>query len=476
MRTLQPVDTLMIETLAAWWGLDGRPGSRVLHVWLYEVLRLRAVELRNLLRKSVGEQWVVGLESEILGRVGRPEELPALFSKRLTRGLTTGDAALAEAAAMLRAVDHLHGLEAPHHHGLVVDLPAGLGGGQALLLGPAPDGLETLASSDRQLVRGQRHRTHVVRELLGLSFHVRRDDSAHRVRVHRLPGLVGATLRRALRREQLRIGVASGPVVRYAVTRHEQDATEHFGVPFWLDGVDERDRAAAEQQLDAAVVAAREARVSLLLFPELTLDDRLLVRLQAKLGEAPGGLPALVVAGSFHRQIEGVPRNRCTVLDGGGEVLWVQDKQVPYELPADQAASVGVHGRGAVEAIEACDTLVVVDGPLGRMSSPICLDFCGTWLRELFVELGVNLLLVPAATPRTDDFVQRARELGTDARTTTIVANAAWLLALAGRDQEAAALLYMPLQEALWRRIARRGGAFDVFNIHELLEGGAELT
>lgn len=466
----------MIETLAAWWGLDGQPGSRVLHVWLYEVLRLRAVDLRNLLRKPIGEQWVVGLENEILGKVRRPEELPALWARRLRRGLSTADAALAEAAAMLRALDGLHLAEAPHHHGLTVTLPDGLGGGRALLLGPAPAGLERLGAADRHLVRGHRHRTHAVRDLLGLSFHVRRDDSAHRVAVRRLPAVVGASLRRALRREPLRLGVASGPVVRYAVTRREDQATDHFGVPFWLDGVDARDRDEALRQLDEAVDAARAARVSVLLFPELTLDEALLARLQVKLAAAPGGLPALVVAGSFHRRVDGIPRNRCTVLDGGGEVLWVQDKQVPYELPEDQAGSVGVVGQAAVEAIEACDTLVVVDGPLGRMSSPICLDFCGTWLRDLFVELGVNLLLVPAATPRTDDFVQRARELGTDARTTTIVANAAWLLALAGRAEEAAALLYMPLRDALWRRSAQPDGAFDVFNINELLDGASKLT
>ncbi|GEM_PF-6877591 len=460
----------MIETLAAWWGLDDQPGSRVLHLWLHRELQLRAVALRNLLRTSAGEQWVIGLEHEI-GLQGRhAEELPAAWSRRLRAGLATQDLALAEAAAMLRAVDRLHAVEAPHHHGLLVTVPAGLGGGSGVLLGPAERGLEQLATADRQLVRGARHRGHRVRDLLGLSFHVHQHDSAHRVSVRRLPGRVGAALRRALRLEQLRVAVCPGPEVSYDVRLDREHATEHFGVPFWLSSVAAKDRSIAEQAVDQAVVQARDLRASVLLFGELTLDEALLARLRAKLAEQPGGLPALVVAGSFHRVVGDTPRNRCTVLDSSGSVLWEQDKQVPYELPEGQASGVGVHDAAAVEAVEACDTLVVVDGPLGRMASPICLDFCGTWLRELFVGLGVNLLLVPAASPRTEDFVERARELGTDGRTTTIVANAAWVLAAAGRVDEAVALLYMPLHDALWRRDYAPGSALEVFNINELLD------
>jgi predicted amidohydrolase len=165
------------------------------------------------------------------------------------------------------------------------------------------------------------------------------------------------------------------------------------------------------------------------------------------------------------------------VLDGFGNVLFVQDKCVWYRLPAEQATpalcgSLGIDERGGHEDIALCREIQILDSPLGRLATPICIDFCGDELRDLLVEAQVNLLLIPAMTPEMRPFRERARDLGTQSRAATFVANSAWLHQQLGRTSEESGdlfLAYLPTSRPPTEGRKELGGTLVVCSIRELL-------
>jgi len=138
-------------------------------------------------------------------------------------------------------------------------------------------------------------------------------------------------------------------------------------------------------------------------------------------------------------------------LGGSGGLLSTQDKCAAYNLPGAQVTphlgqTLGLDERGGCEDITQSEVLEVLDTPLGRLATPICLDFCGEQLRDLLVDACVNLLFVPAMTPQMKPFVDRARDLGTQNRAATFAVNSTWLLRQIGVPPvpESVVLAYLP--------------------------------
>lgn len=218
----------------------------------------------------------------------------------------------------------------------------------------------------------------------------------------------------------------------------------------------------ADAQLDPVELDIRLKRLldeiadaQILVLPEMEVSAPILAALRARLRtrlRQSQPSPALIVAGTAHiTDDNGDPRNRCTLLDASGEIVGSQDKIVPYGDP----------DKRVEEDIMRGDTLVIYDGPAGRLATPICLDFCGDHLVETLAVVGVNLLLVPAWTGSLSLFKARARQHGTRSRAICVVSN--------GVPTARTHLVYLPkLDELREGPVCEASGAV-ICNVHEVM-------
>jgi len=149
------------------------------------------------------------------------------------------------------------------------------------------------------------------------------------------------------------------------------------------------------------------------------------------------------------------------------------DRKIPYRF-ARLASGCLDEARIALDEIffrcaaERVDLLCA----LGRLATPICLDFCGDELHSLLVDSGANLLLVPAMSQSMDLFHALAREFGTHTRATTFVVNSDWLLRQLGLVlPELRALAYVPAKGGLRTagKLLSEELMLRVFSIRELV-------
>jgi len=234
--------------------------------------------------------------------------------------------------------------------------------------------------------------------------------------------------------------------------------------------------------------ACGEHRVDILCFPELTLDNDLLRYLKDRLlaGDA-SRQPALTVAGSFHlNDVEG-RWNRCHVFNAWGETLFRQDKGLDFritpqnatKMSTEQRAELGIDEGGGFEDIDFAQEFVLVDCALGRLVTPICLDYIGDGLLGLFRDTDSNLFLVPAMTARMKPFVERAVKLGTDCQASSFVVNSAKMYPAQGSKPEDRFLAYVPAKDGCipaedetseaWEEISKD---LIMFSIRELTKAG----
>ncbi len=133
----------------------------------------------------------------------------------------------------------------------------------------------------------------------------------------------------------------------------------------------------------------------LIVWPELSVDEDTLsaiaVALARRASEAQSKPPALVVAGSWHVEENGVHYNEAPVLTGKGKRIGSYRKVIVFE---DRE-----HGR---EAIEAGRKLVVIVAERFLATVGICKDYCDLGLNTRWRELDVDLVLVPSmGDPKT---------------------------------------------------------------------------
>lgn len=454
--------------------------SRIdLHAWLHRHCHNHVQRLRNLLREPAWNERAVEIEQRLGLSLGQPDWKARLAGKA---GWGTEDQALIFSAALLRALDAHHKTHRSEMGTPFVDVPAELGGGRTLFLPPPPASFEELIPEKRRLARGAGYFKSDVHQVLDLWWRlVPLEGRAIQPSLLTLPAPVSGELGFRLRQGDLRIGVCSpfstlDYLVRTDPARYHEASG---GVPYRFaemapDCLDHGRKLLAEVLDDCA----REG-IDLLCFPELTLDTSLLRELSNLLKLKNETLhPALVMAGSFHVDAGLGRANRCTLLDGFGNIVAVQDKCTPYSMPGAQVLKLqpdlrtrlGLDERGGYEDIELSDTFNIIECSLGRMAMPICLDFCGDQLRNLLEDTQVNLLLVPAMTPRMSPFFVRARDLGTTNRATTLAVNSSWLLRQIGlRPRRHRAFAYLPAKGALKGGGRRISDDLSVFTIREVL-------
>lgn len=312
-----------------------------------------------------------------------------------------------------------------------------------------------------------------------------------------LPAQVAAQLRERVERKNLVVGLVSPLAgLAYDFKSYPRELHPTDGTPYRFQGLSCRP-STAEDDIDRVLKRCRELEVDVLVYPELTLDGDLLGHLKEQLRwHNTDGFPALVVAGSFHEPAESAGRyvNRSRVFDHLGEEILRHDKLKRFRLtPADIARikdddkrqalceALGIDAtKGGHERIEQGQSLRIVDGPLGRMITSICLDYCGRSLDAVAKRSRSNLFWVPTMSPSLEMFKGRAAELGAYCRATTVVANSEWLLEATGVEEKLRdglrSLCYLPYRGGKSIPLAPVDGvaSLRLFRVCEIIEAIGE--
>jgi hypothetical protein len=189
-------------------------------------------------------------------------------------------------------------------------------------------------------------------------------------------------------------------------------------------------------------------RAHVLLLPEMTVDGALLpdfidilrsLRLEfnaADRDQTPSLRLLLIGVIAAPTSPDGLHRNYVAALDGGGQVLFTQDKLSHWNLDSRAQARFGLDGRGypipLLENTAPGTNIEVVefDG-LGRLMALVCADMShdmpGDWITD---HIGLDWLYAPIMDGSTCDqqgrfpwIVQRALRLCERAGTTVMVTN-----------------------------------------------------
>ncbi|AQR63997.1 hypothetical protein BXU06_02170 [Aquaspirillum sp. LM1] len=210
------------------------------------------------------------------------------------------------------------------------------------------------------------------------------------------------------------------------------------------------DKAAMEGRLKSILSTAWDAGAHVLLLPELVVDDDLLQHCKDWLATENLREPRLrlVVAGSRHCHEGDNFANRCTVLGAAGDVLWEQDKRSHFVIDQQDALQALFPGSDMAKVFEPTSlgkTITVAETEIGRLLTPICLDYIEG---DLWTKLGADMYLVPAMSGNLSRFVDQAKTMGGRHGAASFVCNAQDSAA-----EEKCRLAYLPFKT---RPVVRR--------------------
>lgn len=119
----------------------------------------------------------------------------------------------------------------------------------------------------------------------------------------------------------------------------------------------------------------------------------------------------IIVPGSRHEDVDGVRCNRAYVLFGG-DVVGTHEKFAPFQV------------RGLPEGLDPADPhlTMLVAGPW-RVVVLICKDGLSPDVLQVLARLGVNVVLCPAWSPKTDAFRALAEVVANHCQGVVVVAN-----------------------------------------------------
>lgn len=125
-----------------------------------------------------------------------------------------------------------------------------------------------------------------------------------------------------------------------------------------------------------------------LVWPELTMPSESIeiVKKALQVSSLSGQRAPITVAGSWHVKDKDGYRNRSTVLDGRGEVLFSVDKCLRFMFRKE----------GSSEDVKPGDTVHLLFTGSELIAFFICLDFCHNERRELIEACDASLVIVPS--------------------------------------------------------------------------------
>ncbi len=197
----------------------------------------------------------------------------------------------------------------------------------------------------------------------------------------------------------------------FLATAHPTASTDELTMSFPVVARDAADHLAACEGLLSAAFAEH---VAVVVFPEFTGYPAVTDRLR----QLTPTTPALVVAGSGHVSAANRRRNRSLV--------WIARKTGNIPVGAPLAVDKMVPYDGSLGSEPLTDTgeaiTVQVDAPW-RAAFGICRDLLNNDAIDALSQLGVNLVAVPACSPKTTNLATNAAALAANGPGLAIVAN-----------------------------------------------------
>ncbi|MBF0567970.1 MAG: hypothetical protein HQK95_03800 [Nitrospirae bacterium] len=176
--------------------------------------------------------------------------------------------------------------------------------------------------------------------------------------------------------------------------------------------IKEPDSKAIEANINNIMSDAVRSKADILIFPELTIDSASLSFIEAWLKEHNTySNIKLVIAGSAHcQESDSRTTNKAVMLDYQGNKLWEHRKKKNFYLKASEMSDEmqkDLKLKDKVDLHERLDTTYpfsLLDTPIGRMATMICLDYLEETLRGIFGHVKCGFLWVPSMTPSAVDF------------------------------------------------------------------------
>jgi hypothetical protein len=236
-------------------------------------------------------------------------------------------------------------------------------------------------------------------------------------------------------------GVIEDP--RLIETSFQWERYTHDSQPLFF-GVRPTSADAIEQRITAIVEAASKRSVDLLLLPELCLTEDMHDRLtdSAAFRQIP-----FVIAGSYHTPNTVGPGDNQATLFVRGRPLATHHKFRPV-IFRDRVEDDGARAPKPIarqehlHASEARITLLASGD--WSVAMLICKDAMENAVHDLLRDLAVQLVLIPAMSPKVEDFADLGNLLGRDPQSFTLVANLGATTAIIGRPTAADRVVMHP--------------------------------
>lgn len=196
--------------------------------------------------------------------------------------------------------------------------------------------------------------------------------------------------------------------------------------PFWCK--DAKDEKELLDRVSNVLVEAQNHNVHILLFPELVMTKYLQDFISQWLRTNNTSKPTirLIIAGTRHIICNDNPinySNCCTVFNYVGTIEWEQKKLEPFTLTLEQTKIFFPEIEPKSIAFEPTDLskcIAIRQTALGRIATPICLDFLSKNLLSL---IPIDVFLVPAMSSSFRNFIHCSENYGEEFGSATFVCN-----------------------------------------------------
>lgn len=257
--------------------------------------------------------------------------------------------------------------------------------------------------------------------------------------------------------------------------------------PYWCKRI-ENSKEARQWLIDKILIPCLENEVDILVLPELSIDEPLLIFLRAWLRlhnreRVSAGKPGLlmVAAGSFHFKDKNNNNrfNLATVLNHAGETLWTQNKIKRFSFDKNDIQKqpelqklLKTSSVGGYECIEDTDTICCADTPIGRITICICIDFFHPDHFEAYRQSNIDVFLVPAMSPQNTRFLQNAEILSRDKLASSFVSNSGYAAKKdnSGIHKEGASFYFLPRKRERGTFAINENSNLLIFDIKKLIK------
>lgn len=201
---------------------------------------------------------------------------------------------------------------------------------------------------------------------------------------------------------------------------------------FYIRGVNDEDKAL--EHLESLMKKLNEEQVDIIVFPEMVFTSRMEKWLEEYLKKNKTSF-ILIISGSKWEN----KSNKTRVYNGNGFILNEQIKINPYHITGKENQAGDTEGI-VVRSEEAEVRLLDIES-LGRVSTPICVDFTIDEYFNSLKDSGVNVSFNPACTGSLHDFHANAEKLGSANRGVVFVSNSCM-----HQGKEEIGFVYIPIK------------------------------